>query len=240
MARGRVGSAASDSARRRAKAKRGGRAAMKTSTAARVVLVSAISVSFSAIALAGPVAAAKPHHRCLVVDVTTGANFHHLQPAVDAAPSGAKLRVKGTCVGTTVIGRNIRIVGHRKHGFGPAILDGNGHGPVVTIAGDSHLDVKLKGLRIRHGAAIEGGGIDVLRDPRQRDPAVMLIHSVVSDNSASSGGGGIMVGRRHVRHRRLDRAPQHLDVLRWRHLRRRGRRPRHAGRDKRRQGQPRR
>jgi nitrous oxidase accessory protein NosD len=168
---------------------------MKTSTAARVVLVSAISVAFSAIALAGPVAAATHHHRCLVVDVTTGASFHHLQPAVDAAPPGAKLRVKGTCVGTTVIGRNIRIVGHRKPGFGPAVVDGHGHGPVVTIAGDSDLVVTLKGLRIRNGTAAEGGGIDVPRDPRQGSRTVKLIHSVVSGNTATSGGGGIMVGR---------------------------------------------
>jgi hypothetical protein len=162
---------------------------MMTSTAARVALVSAISIAFGAIALAGPVAAANPH-RCLVIDVTTGARFHHLQPAVDAAPAGAKLRVKGTCAGTTVITRDIRIVGHRRPGFGPAILDGNGRGSVITIGGVSDLVVTLKGLKIRNGAATEGGGIDVPRDPITRRRASMrLVDSIVSGNTASAGGG---------------------------------------------------
>ncbi len=165
---------------------------MLSSTAALVVLVSALSAAIGTVALAGPVAAATPH-RCLVIDVTSGASFKRLQPAVDSAPAGAKLRVKGTCVGTTVITRDIKIVGRRKPGFGPAILDGHGRGPVVTIGGEGHFVVKLKGLNIRHGVAASGGGIKVRPDPRAGSPSVRLVDSVVRGNAAADSGGGIMV-----------------------------------------------
>jgi len=70
-----------------------------SATAARVVLVSMLSIVLASVVLATPVAAAG-RGRCRVTDVSTGATFRHLQPAVDAAAAGAKLRGKGRCVGT--------------------------------------------------------------------------------------------------------------------------------------------
>lgn len=163
---------------------------MTSSTAARRMLVSAVFFALASVALAGPVAAAKPH-RCVVVNVATGERFRHVQPAVNRAAAGAKLRLKGTCVGTILITRDLKIVGHRKPGFGPPILDGDGQGPVVTVGGDGV--VTLKGLRIRHGEAGSGGGLQVGRDATPGNPSVTLVDSVVKHNSATDSGGGISV-----------------------------------------------
>jgi hypothetical protein len=167
--------------------RREGALAMMFSTAARLGLASAVSLVIGAVALAGPVAAAKPT-RCLVIDVTTDAAFRSLQPALDSAPAGATLRLKGTCVGTTEITRDITIVGDSNPGFGPATLDGQGQGPVVAISGEGRPVVTISGLWIRNGSATLGGGIQV-----RRGPSVALINSVVSGNAATSAGGGIWV-----------------------------------------------
>ena len=64
-----------------------------------------------------PVAAAKP--TCHVVDAASNTSFRSLQAAVEAAHSGAELRVKGTCVGNTTIVKDLAIRGKSIGGFGP-------------------------------------------------------------------------------------------------------------------------
>ena len=160
-----------------------------------------------------PVAAAKP--TCHVENVASHTSFRSLQAAVQAAPSGAELRVKGTCVGNTTIVKDLAIRGKSNGGFGPATLDGAGAGRVLTIQGG--VTVTLDGLLVTNGNATFGGGIATVVDFRQSGPErgdrqstrssattprrtaavvsqtmhgkVTLIDTAVRDNSAVTGGG---------------------------------------------------
>lgn len=69
-----------------------------------------------------------------------------LQPLVAALPTGAVLDVKGTCLGTVVIGKDLTIRG--AHG---ATLDGNGSGPVLTVLAGAY--VVVDNIVITGGAA---------------------------------------------------------------------------------------
>ena len=142
----------------------------------------------AATAFATPLAAAKP--TCHVAIVGSDASFRSLQGAVQAAPSGAELRVKGTCVGNTTIVKDLAIRGKSNGGFGPATLDGANDGRVLTIHGG--VTVTLDGLRVTNGNATFGGGIATefdLDNPGLN--VVTVIDSVIRDNSATNYGGGI-------------------------------------------------
>jgi len=132
--------------------------------------------------------AAKPE-KCLVVNTTSGGAFDDLQAAVDAAGAGDMLKLKGTCHNTARggirIGKNLAITGQSNNGFGPATVafafDGLARSAAVRI--DAGANVTLTGLTITRGVgSFGGGGISVLG-------TLVLTDSVVSDNSALSGGG---------------------------------------------------
>ena len=182
------------------------------SVAARRGLGLAAGVVLAGALLAAPVAAAKPT-KCHIVDVGTHRDFSTLQAAVDAAAPGATLRVKGTCVGTTTIIKDLAVTGESKPGVGTATLDGNGAGTVLTIAGGV---VSVTGLTITGGNATFGGGVAALLldlgGPDvtvtrsmithntatdgggiwKKEGTIRLIDTIVSDNSASRNGGGYM------------------------------------------------
>ena len=142
----------------------------------------------AATVLVTPVAAGKP--TCLVENVASHSSFRSLQAAVQAARSGAELRVKGTCVGNTMILKDLAIRGKSNPGFGPATLDGANAGRVLTIQGG--VTVTLDGLRVTNGNATFGGGIATVVD--RDNPGlnvVTIVHSVIRDNSATDYGGGI-------------------------------------------------
>ena len=135
-----------------------------------------------------PVAAAKP--TCHVENVASHTSFRSLQAAVQAAPSGAELRVKGTCVGNTTIVKDLAIRGKSNGGFGPATLDGASAGRVLTIHGG--VTVTLDGLIVTNGNATFGGGIATVFDLDNPGlNVVTVIDSVIRDNSATDYGGGI-------------------------------------------------
>jgi len=136
--------------------------------------------------LAAPVAAAKPA-KCHVVNVGTGRVAATLQAAVDAAPAGASLRVKGTCVGSTLIAKDVAITGFANKAFGRPTLDGADAGRVLTVTGAA--TVTLRGLFITNGSADHGGGIATIVDFRYGRSVVTVIESVISGNTASEGGG---------------------------------------------------
>ena len=107
-----------------------------------------------------------------------------LQHAIDNAPTGATLLVKGTCKGNFVVNRNLVLQGNPK-----ATLDGRSFDSVITQNKPAHL--RLVDLTITHGAADFGGGIsdnggrlDLLR--------VKVIDNIaVARTDLGAGGGGI-------------------------------------------------
>jgi hypothetical protein len=134
-------------------------------------------------ALATPLAAGRP--TCLVTNTAGGGGFRTLQAAVDAASAGDTLKVKGTCVGTTTISKNLSVSGQTNPAFGAPTLDGGGSGPVVTV----RATVAINNLTIRNGDTVaapfpgdQGGGIF-------NDGTLTLTGVTVTANSAWEGGG---------------------------------------------------
>ena len=79
----------------------------------------AVSVVLASALLAAPVAAAKPA-KCLRRGHGTGRVSKTLQTAVDAASAGASLEVTGTCVGSTLITKDIAITRFHERRLRPA------------------------------------------------------------------------------------------------------------------------
>ena len=95
---------------------------------------------------------------CLIINHATGARYHNLQAAQDAATAGATLWVRGTCTGTTQVSKHLTITGQQAVGFGAPTLDGKLRGAVLTIG--SGITVTVNKLTITGGKSIFGGGID--------------------------------------------------------------------------------
>lgn len=158
-------------------------------------VIPTIGVVVSVWALTAPLAAARPaalpatltagRPTCLVTNPGGGGGYRTLQAAVDAASAGDTLKVKGTCVGTTTIGKNLTVDGQSNSAFGAPTLDGGGSGPVVT----ARATVAINNLTIRNGNTVaapfpgdQGGGIF-------NDGTLTLTGVTVMANSAWEGGG---------------------------------------------------
>jgi hypothetical protein len=163
-----------------------------------VVLALAIGAAFGA-PLAG---AAKV--RCLVGD--RGAQFSTLQAAQDSASAGDTLVVRGNCVGSTSISKNLSIVGVPS--IGRATLSGGGAGAVVQIPRYSGLVVSISGVTITgatggtYGGIFNGGSLtlnDVAVSGNSADTGagifnagtLVLNGSAVRGNASTGDGGGI-------------------------------------------------
>ena len=93
---------------------------------------------------------------CRVQNTDTGKTYQTLQAAVDAASTGDRLTVKGTCVGGTVIDRNLVIEGIRTTTTGKPTLSGAGKVRVVeTVKG---VRVMLLGLVLMRGGVVPHEG----------------------------------------------------------------------------------
>lgn len=117
------------------------------------------------LAILVPVAGAAPapcrvtNNSTMLVYEGTGSN---LQTAIDQAQRGAKLRVRGLCVGNFTIDRNLKLIGWPTPAYPTPTLNGNAAGTVLTVNPDSL--VQLRDLAITNGAAPtdapwSGGGI---------------------------------------------------------------------------------
>lgn len=137
----------------------------------RWVRATTVTAGAAAVGLVGPssVAVAQP------TTVDCNANPGALQPALNAAAPGATLRVRGTCIGTFTLAKNVTLIGLRN-----AVLDGNHAGTTVTVRAGVPAD--LQNLVITHGSATLGGGI-------VSDGSLTLTRSAVQDNTAFRGGG---------------------------------------------------
>jgi len=132
---------------------------------------------------------------CVVSNATTDQDHGSLQAAVNAATAGDTLEVKGTCVGSTTLAKDLTIKGDNTSGGSPT-LDGGGAGTVVHVTDGTTI---FEGLKITNGvASVEsvegngccvGGGIAVSGDTA----AARLVDSLVTGNSATVFGGGIDV-----------------------------------------------
>ena len=107
-------------------------------------------------------------------------DYGSLQDAVNASSAGDSLKVKGTCVGSTVVDRSLAISGHGAE----ATLDGGMLGTVLRI--QEGVTLKLTRLTITHGADTstdgDGGGVRNLGTLTVKD-------SVVTDNRSGNGAG---------------------------------------------------
>lgn len=152
-----------------------------------VGLVAGLGVGLLAFtaATAVPIASAKTS-MCLVINPATNTSYSSLQAGVNAASSGQTLWVRGTCMGTTIVGESLTITGQSIPGFNGPVLNGDGSGPVVTV--DGGVTVTINTLTITGGSAANGGGI-------ANSGTLTLSNSTVAYNgttgATSSDGGGI-------------------------------------------------
>jgi hypothetical protein len=146
----------------------------------------AIAGMVAALAGGGTVAhAVRP--ACEITNERTDASYGTLQAAVDDAQPGDLVEVKGTCTGSTTIGKDVQIKGVTNRAFpGPATLVGPGTGRVLRL--NEGTTTGLRNLTITGGVASDGGGIFV-----RPGAATRVENSVIAANTASGFGGGIEV-----------------------------------------------
>jgi parallel beta-helix repeat protein len=134
-------------------------------------LLVGVSIVQSAASARGP---------CLISNERTHRVSRSLQQAIDAAAAGDTLLVKGTCLGASLIDKNLTLQGVSTKQFGAPTLDGGGNRPdtVLSISAFDRLTVAIDGLTITHGR----GGI--LADGLFGS-TVSLTRTTVSDNNGS-------------------------------------------------------
>jgi hypothetical protein len=147
--------------------------------------VAALFVIGVILAIAAPMSAANSSSpgppACQVTNLATSATYtsetsaNPLQDAIDAATPGDTLQIRGTCVGSFVIAKDLTLAGKPF-----ATLDGNHAGAsTLTIAGAA---VSIRRITIRNGGF---GGIHNVSG------TVELIDSLVTENASEPTGGGI-------------------------------------------------
>ncbi len=107
------------------------------------------------------------------VNCSTGGN---LQSKINSATAGSTILIKGTCIGSFIVPTKLTLQGNPK-----ATLDANDTGSVLT----TNQPLRLVGLTIRDGSAVNGGGIFAVGG------TLTLVRTTVSGNVATALGGGI-------------------------------------------------
>ena len=144
----------------------------------RASMIATLVVAAWIVVGAPPSAVAKPPS-CAVSNQGNHNDYGSLQAAVTAATPGDTLKIKGTCIGTTSVDRDITL-----RGVGNATLDGNAQGRVLRIGSGT---TTIRDLTITNGKTSSlGGGIYVAT-------AAVLDHVLVTGNEAGATqfGGGI-------------------------------------------------
>jgi hypothetical protein len=154
----------------------------------RITGLAALALAVAAVcsALIAPGAIGGPPS-CAISNARTHKGYDALQAAVDAAKAGDTLEIKGTCVGSTSVGRDITLDGVVNKAFPETpTLDGNQSGRVLNITAGK---ATIRGLAITNGRTEgDGGGILI-----GAGASAALFDSAVRANAAGSGsfGGGI-------------------------------------------------
>lgn len=147
----------------------------------------ALAVATACSALIAPGAIGGPPS-CAISNARTHKGYDALQAAVDAAKAGDTLEIKGTCVGSTSVDRDITLKGVVNKAFpGTPTLDGNQSGRVLNITAG---EATIRNLVIANGRLPDGDGGGILIGA---GASAALVDSVVRANAAGSGsfGGGI-------------------------------------------------
>jgi hypothetical protein len=160
-----------------------------------LTIVATLALMAGLLVVLAPAGGAAPP-TCAVSNVRTHKDYGWVQAAADAAKAGDTFEVKGTCVGTTSVHKNITLRGITNKAFpGRPTLDGAGTGTVLHITNGT---ATVDGLTITHGVAsvvstdgcCYGGGIAVMGPTA----AAHVVDSFVTSNSAAAKfGGGIAV-----------------------------------------------
>jgi hypothetical protein len=116
------------------------------------------------------------------ITTTVNCAITNLQTAINNAPTGSTLQVSGTCTNASVSPSPNFTINKTLTLQGPAFLDGNDSGTVLTITSGT---VTLSHLTVENGnAATDGGGI-------YNRGVLTLNFTTVVDNTAAYSGGGI-------------------------------------------------
>jgi len=111
----------------------------------RLIITMLVSVLTATLVQAGSAAGGPP---CLVSKERSGPPARSLQAGVDAAAAGDTLIVRGTCIGTATITKDLTLRGVSSGPF-VATLDGNGVGPVLSVTGT--VVVAIDNLLVTNG-----------------------------------------------------------------------------------------
>jgi len=153
-----------------------------------------LGVMLGMLEVLAPAAGAGPGVPCRVTNLMTGSVFTgsgaNLQSAINAASSGARLRIRGVCVGNYTIAKSLRLVGVATAAYPVPTLDGNATDAVLRVSAGSLF---LRDLTITGGAARwlgyngsdRGGGINNLGGHLTLTGTT----SVTANTSPGLGGG---------------------------------------------------
>ena len=144
---------------------------------ARRFAVLALGVAAAGAALIPAAAVGKPPS-CAISNDRNHTGYGVLQDAVDAAKAGDTLEIKGTCVGSTSVDRDITLKGIVNKPFpGPPTLDGNHSGRVLDITAGK---ATIRDLVITNGRTDgDGGGIII-----DAGASAALVNTTVRANTA--------------------------------------------------------
>jgi adhesin HecA-like repeat protein len=158
-----------------------------------IVVRSTLAILFGVgLAVGTVVGVVEPAHAssCSVRNTDTGAVSSSLQPAVNLARAGDRLRVMGRCVGDTRVAKPLTIVGVRSDGRPESVLVGTGHGPVLRVKVATDTTVTLAELLVTGGSFDSGGGL------RMGTGNLVLRGTYVRDNvNAIYARGDVTLGR---------------------------------------------
>ena len=115
------------------------------------LLVAAALVLVLVLTLEASPAAGDSRRACRVTNTDSGKSYTALQAAVDAAKSGARLTIRGTCVGNTVVAKDLTLAGVNSRLNGEPRLSGGLHARVLTI--EKSAVVELRDVEIRGGSS---------------------------------------------------------------------------------------
>jgi peptidoglycan-N-acetylglucosamine deacetylase len=147
-----------------------------------------------------------PPTACRVHNEATGVTEPSLKRAVRAASTGDHLTIRGTCVGSARIGRDLTITGVRTETSGPPTLDAIGRGPVLAVrpgrsvtlrnlsvqGGERGIhnqgDLTLDDVIVRGNTAAVGAGV------YNAAGSTLTLNGTTSirDNTATTLGGGVI------------------------------------------------
>lgn len=133
-----------------------------------------------------PAVSAAGRPACLVSNERTGLGSRSLQDGIDAAVPGDTLVVKGTCIGSSTVDRDLTIKGVSNQPFGPATLDGDDLGRVLLV--EMNQIVTIADLTITDGYASDGnpgGGLFA----RMGSTTILTNMTVIGNESEIEGGG---------------------------------------------------